>query len=168
MKIIRACAVVAVLLLCSSACGGAGKEADEPASTPPSEEATDPDSFEATLEFWAPIDLADLIKIGMKHKKGEDYEAGKTPCKDFDQSIDEGTEVLVLDASGDIIGVGRSEGGVLGAGVPAEAPCIFPVTIPDIPVGEKFYTVEVGGSSVTLSEDEMRDPEMSIDFGYED
>lgn len=53
--------------------------------------------------------------------------------------ISEGTQVAVYSASGEVIGVGA-----LGAGSrTTPSTCVFDVQVPDVPLGESFYQVEV-------------------------
>lgn len=64
--------------------------------------------------------------------------------------IAEGASVTVYDSKGAVVATGA-----LGTGKPDSASCVFPVRVPDVPGGSKFYRVEVshrGQITVTASE----------------
>jgi len=65
-----------------------------------------------------------------------------TGCRGTDghSDIDAGTQVVIEDADGTTIAVGRLEIGQVG-GVGS---CRFPFNVVDVPEGERFYAVRIG------------------------
>jgi hypothetical protein len=55
------------------------------------------------------------------------------------EDITAGAGVTVYDSAGKVVA-----SGALGTGKPKGGACVFPVRVPDVPEGSKFYRVEVG------------------------
>lgn len=85
---------------------------------------------------------------------GDNVPAGDTSeeCTGYSgyEDIAEGASVTVYDSAGKVVATGA-----LGVGKPDSAACVFPVRVPDVPGGSKFYRVEVshrGQITVTAAE----------------
>ena len=69
--------------------------------------------------------------------------------------VHKGGQVAVLDPEGTIVAIGE-----LGEGKPTTVgnDCTFPFSVPDVPVGEKFYSIDVGNEFRgihTITEDQL-------------
>lgn len=66
--------------------------------------------------------------------------------------ITEGAGVTVYDSTGKVVATGA-----LGTGKPVSASCVFPVRVPGVPEGSKFYQVEISHrGKVTVSASEAK------------
>lgn len=100
--------------------------------------------------------------------------AGRSSCYAIGGLIKKGYQVIVRDDSGATLALGVVGPGVLsdekvsGQIYPwqtGKTPCVFKVTIGDVPIGHKFYDVQVGAvQPITVSEAELRDPGRRITF----
>ncbi len=96
-----------------------------------------------------PFTLAGVITL-----TGDNVPVGDTSedCTGFSgyEDIAAGASVTVYDSSGKVVATGA-----LGTGKPDSAACVFPVRVPEVPGGSKFYRVEVshrGQITVTAAE----------------
>lgn len=73
---------------------------------------------------------------------GDNVPTGETneDCTGYSgyEDIAKGASVTVYDNGGKVVAEGA-----LGTGKPKDAACVFPVSIPGVPEGSKFYQVEV-------------------------
>ena len=100
--------------------------------------------------------------------KASSVEAGGEPCtarRPSEASLS--TPVVVRDSSGKTVGLGS-----LGAAVyatdpngptspkgPLSADCVFPFSVPDVPAGDSFYSIEVGNNGqVNFSQQDVAVP----------
>ena len=68
--------------------------------------------------------------------------------------VRKGGQVAVLDPEGTIVAIGELGEGKSGIG----NDCTFPFSVPDVPVGEKFYSIDVGNEFRgihTITEDQL-------------
>lgn len=66
--------------------------------------------------------------------------------------IAEGSSVTVYNAAGQVVATGA-----LGTGTPSGTACVFPVSVPDVPDGSKFYGVEISHrGKIQVSADEAK------------
>src|SRR5207248_1667275 len=74
---------------------------------------------------------------------GDNIPSGSTSedCTGYSgyDDITAGASVTVYDSAGKVVATG-----LLGAGKPKSAACVFPVRVLGVPEGSKFYRVEVG------------------------
>lgn len=77
------------------------------------------------------------------------------------EDITKGAGVTVYDSSGRVVA-----SGALGTGKPKSAACVFPVTVPDVPGGAKFYQVEVSHrGKITVSSAEAKAGKFGASLG---
>lgn len=116
-----------------------------------------PKTVTVTKKINAPIDGAELILTGLDAPEGDKFEAGVTPCLADNSLVATADRVVLRDASGETIAFADLGSGTLGQGSePISSPCEFPVVFEDVPLGEKFYEIQVGDNPpVTLPEDEL-------------
>ncbi|AHH93724.1 hypothetical protein [Kutzneria albida] len=77
--------------------------------------------------------------------------------------IGKGAAVTVYGASGQVLAVGSLVSGQQGTG---SLSCVFAFTVPDVPVGEKFYQVEVSHrGKVTVQADQARTTGVFVTLG---
>lgn len=96
---------------------------------------------------------------------GDNVPSGETSeaCTGYSgyDDIAEGASVTVYDSKGNVVATGA-----LGAGVPSDAACLFPVRVPDVPAGSKFYQVEVSHrGKVTVSQAEAKAGKFAASLG---
>lgn len=72
-----------------------------------------------------------------------------------------GAGVTVYDSAGKVVASGS-----LGTGKPKSAACVFPVRVPDVPEGSKFYRVEVSHrGQITVSAGKAKAGEFAASLG---
>ncbi|MEU4097917.1 hypothetical protein [Streptomyces sp. NPDC026673] len=75
--------------------------------------------------------------------------------------IREGTGITVYDSAGRVIATGN-----LGAGDNSSLSCKFPVSVPGVPKGSKFYQVEISHrGKITVSSEEAEAGEFGASLG---
>lgn len=75
--------------------------------------------------------------------------------------IAKGAGVTVYDSAGKVVATGA-----LGTGKPKSAACVFPVSVPGVPEGSKFYQVEVSHrGKITVSTAEAKAGEFAASLG---
>lgn len=96
---------------------------------------------------------------------GDNVPAGDTSedCTGYSgyDDITAGASVTVFDSAGAVVATGA-----LGAGRPESASCVFPVRVPDVPGGSKFYRVEVSHrGQVTVTAADARAGKFAASLG---
>ena len=72
-----------------------------------------------------------------------------------------GAAVTVYDSAGKVVATGA-----LGTGKPDSAACVFPVRVPEVPGGSKFYRVEVSHrGQITVTAAEAKAGEFAASLG---
>ena len=137
------------LTSCSSDDGGGGSK--QPEGSP------EPTGLTVSGSMLVPLDPTEIIKV-------KNAVVGSTPCTAADgyTDVSEGAQVTVKDGSGDTVGIGSLNPGVLSAkkgDLLITANCEFSFAVQDVPEGGRFYSVEVAHSGeVIVSEAELDDP----------
>ncbi len=76
--------------------------------------------------------------------------------------IDLGTQVTVIDQSGDVVGLGQLDTATYTGpypGTDSGGTCKFSFSVPNVAAGSDFYSIEVGNrGEVTFSEGDLADP----------
>lgn len=143
-------AAVALATLALTAC----------ATTPAAKPTPTPKPFSATGTITVPMDISASLPL----------QDGKptigNPCipKAGYSDISDGAQVVVANASGETVAVGELGEGGLQNGPSGTAffqsVCEYPLTVSDIPVGSKFYSVHVGNTNrgeQTFTADQLKD-----------
>lgn len=77
------------------------------------------------------------------------------------EDIAAGASVTVYDSAGKVVATGA-----LGTGKPKSAACVFPVRVPEVPGGSKFYRVEVSHrGQITVTAAEAKAGEFAASLG---
>jgi hypothetical protein len=103
--------------------------------------------------------------VGSMTLTGDNVPSGDTSedCTGYEgyDDIGAGAGVTVYDSAGKVVASGS-----LGAGKPKSAACVFPVRVPGVPEGSKFYRVEVSHrGQVTVSAAEAKAGEFAASLG---
>lgn len=147
--------------LALTACGATEKEAAPAASSEPATALVNKDLFTR-------IDTDDLV---VQMMAGTDMVPYETVCKAAGGEVEEGDQVVIRDAGGETLAIGSTDAGAYGEDdggtMPMrDVPCIFTISIEDVPLGEKFYEIQVGDSTaITVTQAELTDPDTSIEIG---
>lgn len=96
---------------------------------------------------------------------GDNVPSGDTSegCTGYEgyEDIAQGASVTVYDSAGAVVATGA-----LGTGKPESAACVFPVRVPDVPGGSKFYRVEVSHrGQVTVTAADARAGKFAASLG---
>ena len=96
---------------------------------------------------------------------GDNVPAGETSedCTGYEgyDDIRAGAGVTVYDSAGKVVATSS-----LGAGKPKDAACVFPVKVPGVPEGSKFYQVEISHrGKITVSTAEAKAGEFGASLG---
>lgn len=96
---------------------------------------------------------------------GDNVPSGDTSedCTGYEgyDDITAGAGVTVYDSAGKVVASGS-----LGTGKPKSAACVFPVRVPGVPEGSKFYRVEVSHrGQITVSAAEAKAGEFAASLG---
>lgn len=77
------------------------------------------------------------------------------------EDIAAGASVTVYDSAGKVVATGA-----LGTGKPHSAACVFPLRVPEVPGGSKFYRVEVSHrGQITVTAAEAKAGELAASLG---
>lgn len=138
-------------------CGDDRGTADAAKSAP-----DEPEVFEVSGQVEVPNDMLSMMKSSMDGDR-KAMQVG-SPCRGAQgyEDVAQGVQVTVRDANGTTLALGELSEGDLSYGVgeaPMDATCRLAFAIPDVPAGEKFYSIEVSDrGDVAYPEDELAEP----------
>lgn len=133
--------ISAALLAVLASTGCSALPGSKPSASPT------PQPFDVTGTISVPIDVA------LTYKLQDSKPTIEKPCipRDGFDDIDEGAQVVVLDANGTKVALGELGTGGLANGASSEAfissVCEFPISVSDVPNSGGIYSVHVGNEA---------------------
>lgn len=145
-------AVAALIAAATLAGCGTNTEPKADSSTATSEAAS-PEPETITVD----IRVSWLSDLALEIDPFEEAAPVMGPCTGAFDAVKEGSPVVLQDSSGQTIAEGKVGAGTIGDyDSPGSMPCLFPITLEDVPAGQSQYALKVGNvDPVYVTEDEL-------------
>lgn len=142
---------------CSSSAKSGGPNSTSP-SAPSSSTPPPPIAVHGQVLLDGDVSYRDDDQLGSRC-----YTSGNSPIFAEPSDIDDiraGAQVVIADASGKTVGLGKLSGGqtTRRGSSHRRPPCRFRFTVSDVPPDSQFYKITVGTHSVQVTSDEIADP----------